>query len=97
MKIIRRKTETFEFDYNKEIKRLKKCFKGEQLRRQLDIIEAMFKEKNLNKVEELYFSLPYCEKEECPEQEFVGLWIYIFAGGWGENEYLVDEDTTYEF
>jgi hypothetical protein len=62
------------FNLEPEIKRLKKCFKGAQLRRQMDILNA-FIEGDLKKMEELYFALPYCKKRECSEMEYVGSWM----------------------
>lgn len=96
VKITRTKVEKFEFDIDEELERLHSCFKGKQLQRQLDIINAMFVEKDLEKVKKLYEELPRCKREECAEQEYVGLWISIFTGGWGEWKYLEDSDTFYE-
>lgn len=97
MKIIRRKTETFEFDLDEELKRLHSCFKGKQLQRQLDIIDAMFKEKDFEKAQKLIDELPHCEKRGYWEAEYVGLWSQIFTGGFCENKYLTNWDTTYEY
>lgn len=96
MKIIKRIEEVYEFDLEKERKRVNKCFEGEQLQRQLDILDAMFVEENFEKVKELYHNLPYDEEEECAEQEYVGLWLAIFSyGGWGASP--IEETSTYEF
>jgi hypothetical protein len=62
------------FDLKPELKRLKKCFKGKQLERQMDILNA-FVEGDLKKMEDLYYALPYCKKRECSEMEYVGLWM----------------------
>ena len=97
MKITRVKTEVFEFDPEAELKRLHRCFKGKQLKRQLAIFDAMFKEKDFKKVEKLYNNLPRCKKQECSEMEYVGLWMSIFTGGWGEHNHLVECDITYDF
>ncbi len=97
MKITRVRTEVFEFDPEEELKRLHSCFKGKQLKRQLAIFDAMFKEKDFVKVGILYNKLPRCKEHECSEMEYVGMWMSIFTGGWGEYEYLVEHDTTYDF
>lgn len=96
VEITRTKVAKFEFDIDEELERLHSCFKGKQLQRQLDIINAMFVEKDLEKVKKLYEELPRCKRDGFPEQEYVGLWISIFTGGWGEWEYLKDSDTYYE-
>ncbi len=94
MKITRTKTEIFDIDLETEQARLKKYFKGKQLARQQAIFDAMFVEKDLGKVQELYDALPYCKRSECPEQEYVGAWITIFTGGdWGE--WPIETDITY--
>lgn len=66
------------FDLEPEIERLKMCFKGEQLKRQMDILNC-FIEGDLEKMEELYNSLPECKKRECSEREYVGLWMGSLA------------------
>ena len=97
MKIKRVKTEIFEFDLDEEIKRLHKCFNGRQLKRQLAIVNAMFKDKDFEKAAKLYYNLPRCKERECSETEYVGIWMCIFTGGWGEHTHLVESDTTYDF
>jgi hypothetical protein len=87
MKITTITTKEFEYDDKKELKRLKKCFKGDVLKRQLEIFDA-FKAQEWDKVKDLYHDLPYNDDEECAEQEFVGSWIDIICGGWSENSYL---------
>lgn len=87
MKITTITTKEFEYDEKKELKRLKKCFKGDVLKRQLEIFDA-FKAQEWDKMKELYFELPYDEEEECPEAEYVGAWIDIVFGGWSENSHL---------
>lgn len=97
MRITKTKTLVYDFDPKKELDRLYECFKGKQLKRQLDIFSAVFDEKDLKKAEELYDALPYCKKHHCPEQEFVGFWWSIFNGGWGENEYLIHWENKFDF
>lgn len=98
MRIKKVKTEIYEYDLDEEIKRLKKCFKGDQLQRQLDIIDALFVEKDFVKTGKLIDELPYCEEGGCPEQEYVGMWSSIFgSSSWGCYENLIEEDTTYDF
>jgi hypothetical protein len=99
MKIKRIKTEIFEFDYGKEIKRLHDCFEGKQLGRQLNILKAAFEDKNLDVAAELISDLPYCDKEECWEVEFVGSWAGILGltSDFMINSYLVDWNTEYEY
>lgn len=81
MKIIKTIKEVYEFDAEEELKRLKQSFEGEQLQRQLDIFNTIFKEKDLNKAADLIENLPYCEEGGCPEAEYLGLWVSIFTGG----------------
>lgn len=98
MKIKKVKTEIYEFDLDEEIKRLKSCFKGQQLQRQMDIIDAMFNEKNIIKASDLINNLPYDEDEECHEGEYVGMWTAVFGNvGWGGGEMLKDSFSTYEY
>lgn len=99
MKIKRIRTEKFEFDYDKEIKHLHDCFKGEQLKRQLNILKAAFEDKNLDVAAELVQDLPYCDEEGCWEVEFLGSWAGILGltSGFMINTHLVDWDTEYEY
>jgi hypothetical protein len=60
------------FNLEPEIKRLKKNFKGKQLKRQMDIINA-FSRGDLDEVSSLYRALP--DDEHCSEKEYVGLWL----------------------
>jgi hypothetical protein len=62
------------FDLEPELKRLKECFKGAQLKRQMDILNA-FIEGDLKKMGDLYYALPRCAKKECSEMEYVGPWM----------------------
>ena len=96
MKITRIFTDIFEFDIDQEIKRLKECFKGHQLQRQMNILHAMFVEKNIEKVMRLYYSLPECKKHGCTEMEYVGMWMEIFSGNHC-GTYLIKRDTVYDF
>lgn len=97
MKITRTKTEVFEVNVEKERERLKSCFKGKQLKRQEAILDAMFIEQNLEKVRELYHALPYCSKGGCAEQEYTGLWLCVFTGGFCEyDNRLIKTDVTYK-
>jgi hypothetical protein len=73
MKIIVNRTEVFDFDYDKEIER-------EQLQRQLDFINTALIEKDSEKALEIYDNMPYDEENECPEQEYTGLWTGIIWG-----------------
>lgn len=86
----------YEYDEAKELARLKSCFKGAVLKRQLAIFNA-FLAKDLEKVSELYHELPYNSKAGCPEQEFVGIWMSILADSWGIGEYLTNQETLYEY
>lgn len=97
MKITVTKTEVYDYDLKKEIRRLKKCFKGEQLQRQMDILQAVFVEKDMVKFEELYYALPYCEKLGCSEMEYVGDWVNAFGGGNWRCGSLVDSDHVVDF
>ena len=89
-------TKTFEFDVEEEEKRLKKCFSGERLERQMNLIE-LFKQNKLEDLYEAYMELPYNDEDEYPEQENVGLWFSALYGGWGENELLIGEEKKIEF
>lgn len=88
--------EDYEYDEKKELKRLKKLFKGEQLQRQL-VIFNHFLNQEWDQMKEAYHALPYDEEEECAEQEYVGMWSSIIFGGWGNGEYLKDTYRTVEF
>ncbi len=97
MRITVTKTEVYDYDLKKEIRRLKKCFKGEQLKRQLDILQAVFVEKDMEKCEKLYYALPYCEKHECSEMEYVGDWVNVFWGGNWRCGFLIGSDHVVDF
>lgn len=96
MKIIKRIKETYEFDLEEERKRLKSCFKGNQLKRQEAILDAMFVEKNFEKASDLIDALPYCKEQECPEAEYVGAWVTIWSGMFSSLLVPVEEDRSYE-
>ena len=84
MKITRTTVEEFDFDLEAERARLREYFKGQQLRRQLAILNAMFADRDLELARRLYDKLPWCPRDECSEKEFVGLWISVFTGSdWG--------------
>lgn len=70
-------TKTYKFDLVKERKRLHKCFKGKQLQRQLDLVQA-FEDQDWKKFGKLYDALPECPKRECTEKEYVGMEISNF-------------------
>jgi hypothetical protein len=97
MKITVTKTEVYDYDLKKEIRRLKKCFKGEQLQRQMDILHAAFIERDDIKFRELYYALPDCKEHGWSEMEYVGSWINFFGGGNWCREYLVEEDHVVDF
>lgn len=97
MKITVTITEIYDYDLKKEVCRLKKCFKGEQLKRQMDILQAVFVEKDIEKFEKLYYALPYCEKHECCEMEYVGDWVNVFGGRNWRCESLIKEDHVVDF
>jgi ribosomal 50S subunit-associated protein YjgA (DUF615 family) len=98
MKIRKVTTEIYDYDLDKELERLHKCFKGKQLKRQLAIIDALFKEKDMEKTGKLIDELPRCKKHECSEAEYLGAWTSIFGhSSWGAYESLKESDTTYEF
>ena len=83
MKITKTITTEFEFDYDAEVKRLTDIFQGDQLQRQLSILNH-FKNGDYGKMMDEYIALPD-EYERCPEREFVGNWYdVLFYGG---NEY----------
>jgi hypothetical protein len=89
-------TKVYEFDYDKELKRLRDCFKGKQLKRQLDILNTIFIDKDIKKAVDLVDKLPYCPKEECSEEEFCGAWYGIFFGGYGEGSLIKGWNSTYK-
>jgi hypothetical protein len=90
MKIKITTVQEYDYDIEKEISRLREVFKGSVLKRQLTLLNA-FLAQDLDKVEHLYHMLPYNKKEECPEQEFVGLWISILWGEWPHSKFLKHE------
>lgn len=83
MKITKTTTTEFEFTFEVEEKRLRKNFKGDQLQRQLSILNH-FKNGDYSAMSEAYDALPYDEDEECSEKEYIGLWCSILFGGWNE-------------
>ena len=90
MKITITTVQEYDYDLEEEISRLQELFKGSVLKRQLNLLNA-FMAQDLDKVENLYHNLPYNKKEECPEQEFVGLWISILWGEWPHSKFLKHE------
>lgn len=94
MKITVTKREVFDFDYDEEITRLKECFEGEQLQRQLDIINTALIDKDFDTCEYMIVKLPYCENACCPEQEFVGEWQNIIYGGVSNHykRWVIDDE-----
>lgn len=95
MKIQLTIVENYEYDEQEELKRLKDCFEGEQLDRQLAIFNH-FLNQEWDKMKEAYFNLPYDDKEGCPEQEYVGLWSYIVFGGSSSYNFLKKSYRTVE-
>jgi len=71
---------TFQIDMAAERARLKKCFKKEPdvLARQIAILDA-FERREFNEAIELYNALPYNDTDECPEQEYVGMFFMDFV------------------
>ncbi len=96
MKITKTITSEFEFDYDAEIKRLKDNFQGDQLQRQLSILNHFMNGK-YELMEREYENLPYDENEECPEQEYTGSWFGILFCGtneyWGKNRFKMTRKT----
>jgi hypothetical protein len=78
MKITVKKT--YFFDTMAERRRLNKAFnyKGEQLKRQLALLEA-FEKRDWVKWMELFQALPRCPIHECSEKEFIGIEYYEFV------------------
>lgn len=66
-------------DVDAEKDRLKLCFKGRQLRRQLDILRAIQKH-DIKTALELYDNLPDCPENGWTEREYVGAWIWPLIG-----------------
>lgn len=96
MKIKVTTEELYEFDEKRELQRLKACFKGEILERQLKIFNHFLKGEN-DELQEEFYNLPYDEEEECSEMEYVGLWMGIISGDQSRYKYLVDMKSTVEF
>lgn len=92
MKVKLARTESVEYDLSRELKRLRHCFKGETLGRQLLLIKYLLEGK-IYELAELYDSLPYNEKNECPEKEYVGGWLRFLFNG---DLFLMDEDSKYK-
>lgn len=69
-------TGIFDIDFQKEIERINRVFVDDQpaRERQIDII-ILFMDGKFNEVLDAYEKLPYSEKDECPEQEYTGLWL----------------------
>lgn len=72
---------TIEIDIDKERKRIYKCFDEEDEKevkeRQLKILEE-FEAGHFQKALDLINTLPYNKKDECPEQEYMGMAIIDF-------------------
>jgi hypothetical protein len=83
MKITKTTTSEFDFDFDAEVKRLEKNFKGDQLQRQLSILNH-FKNGDFVSMSDEYDNLPYDDEDECSEKEYTGLWCAILFGGWNE-------------
>lgn len=81
MKVVLTKTVEFEFNPELEITRLKACFKGRRLKRQMEILEH-FLSGDHDKMEACYIALPYDATNECAEQEYVGMWFAILFCGY---------------
>ncbi len=66
-----------EIDIEKELKRLQEGLGDypEILERQKYILQLLAEEK-FKELLEAYKNLPYDEEEECPEQEYTGLWLH---------------------
>lgn len=96
MKIIKNITEVYEYDVDEEIARINELFEGDIRQRLLDITNAMFIEKDFDKVRKLVDELPYDETEECPETEYLGNWTTIF-GYERDVFHLKDIDITFNF
>ena len=69
MKLIQ--SRSVEVDLDKERARLKECLKGEQLARQLELVD-LFEAGNTEEFAKKYWALPRDEEQEFPEQELVG-------------------------
>jgi hypothetical protein len=82
MKLELVKISTVILDTDKERARINKCLADDipARDRQLALIQAL-EDKDLKLLEELYDALPYNDKEGCPEQEFVGLWLRDWMEG----------------
>jgi hypothetical protein len=91
MKITKTITTEFEFDYDAEVKRLTDNFQGDQLQRQLSILNH-FKNGDYDQMMDEYNLLPYDTDEECTEKEYVGWWFSVLYCGW--NEYGSMRDFT---
>ena len=68
---------TYEFDEAKERKRILKCFKGELRTKLLNILD-LFLAGEYNRMFEAYDALGYDKESECPEAEFVGMYLMDF-------------------
>lgn len=68
-------TGKFTIDFDKEKDRIHKCFAGEIKHRQLKLIDS-FESGNFQDSFKLYDDLPYNNEDECPEQEYVGMWFH---------------------
>ena len=68
----------FELDFTKELKRLRRGFKGAQLARQLKLIK-LFQAGEFAKLEKAYNQLPYSKSSGCSEKEYVGTWLWLYA------------------
>ena len=67
-------TGKYEIDFDAEEKRINELFEGDTKARLLNVVD-LFKQEKFNDGIDAYDSLPYAKEEECPEQEFMGIWF----------------------
>ena len=69
----------YTIDFDQERQRLKRCFTGDVLARQLHLM-GLAESFQLEAMREAYENLPYNAENECPEQEYVSDYYECLIG-----------------
>lgn len=78
-------SKVLDFDDQKEESRLRECFEGKQLARQLNLLE-LFRTYKWDDFMKFYNNLPYSKEDHCSEKEFICefmvdfIWEYYLTG-----------------
>lgn len=95
IQIAKTKLQIFNFDEERERKRLQKAFKGRQLKRQLEILD-LFLNCEYEKMLDKFDKLPRCKEQECSEKEYIGWWFQVLFQGQYAGVYPKDIEMKFE-